>query len=118
MYHFIIKEIREEKNITISELASKTGVSEEYIKKIEANELKDPKFFDICKIAEILEENLNNIYYIDDDVESLRNILNVYIKKYGLTHIKTIEITKLLDKLTVESIENFENSQKNKDNVS
>ena len=105
MYQFIIKELRKEKKVTLKQLSKQTGLSISYLSEIENNKIGEPSFKTICKICSVLQEDINDIYFINDDIESVRNILNIYTEKYGLTDNKTIKISKIMDSLVIENIE-------------
>ena len=105
MYQFVIKDIRKERKLTLRELSEKTGLSVSYLSEIENNKVKEPSFIVICKICAALGEKVENIYFAPDEIDSVRNMLEIYIEKYGLTDIKTQNISKILDKITVEKLE-------------
>ena len=58
---YLIKEIRESKNITLRELARKTGISSGYLSEIERNE-KRPRFDYIVLISKALNVQLEELY--------------------------------------------------------
>lgn len=104
MYQFVIKDIRKDKKITLRELSEKTGLSVSYLSEIENNKVKEPSFSVISKICAVLGEKIEKIYFAPDEIDSVRNMLNIYIEKYGLTDVKTQNISKILDKITVNDI--------------
>lgn len=111
MYQFVIKDIRKDKKITLNELSKKTGLSVSYLSEIENNKVKEPSFSCIAKICAALGEKIEKIYFASDEIDSIRNMLNIYIEKYGLTDTKTRNISKILDKITVDNLKS--NSSKN-----
>ncbi len=104
MYQFIIKDIRKDKKITLKHLSDKTGLSISYLSEIENNKIKEPSFSAIGKICAVLGEKIEKIYFIPNEIDSVRNMLNMYIEKYGLTDTKTQNISKILDRITVEDL--------------
>lgn len=58
---YLIKEIRESKNITLRELSRKTGISNGYLSEIERNE-KKPSFDYMILIAKALNVQLEELY--------------------------------------------------------
>ena len=104
MYQFVIKDIRKDKKITLKELSDKTGLSVSYLSEIENNKVKEPSFSAIGKICAALGEKIEKIYFAPDEIDSVRNMLNIYIEKYGLTDVKTQNISKILDKITVKDL--------------
>ena len=106
--YFVIKDIRMDKKITLRELSQTTGLSVSYLSEIENNKVKEPSFSAICKICEVLEEKVEKIYFIPNEINSVRDMLNIYIQKYGLTDARTRKISKMLDEITVKNIANDE----------
>lgn len=60
-----LAEIRKKKNITQEELAEKSGVSRVTIANIERGALKDVKISTTLKIANALDEPLENIFCLN-----------------------------------------------------
>ena len=58
---YLIKQIRNEKNITLRELSRKTGISSGYLSEIERNE-KKPSFDYMIIIAKALNVQLEELY--------------------------------------------------------
>lgn len=82
MYVFIIKYLREQKNMTQQELADKVNISRNYLSEIENNKTNNVSFDLILKISDVLNEEISKIYVADSDVEPLRDLLHFYIEKY------------------------------------
>jgi len=60
---FRIKEMREAKNMTVAELAEKSGLSRQLIYNLEGEKESDPKFTTLMKIAEALETTIDQIFF-------------------------------------------------------
>ena len=58
---YLIKQIRNDKNITLRELSRKTGISSGYLSEIERNE-KKPSFDYMILIAKALNVQLEELY--------------------------------------------------------
>lgn len=58
---YLIKEIRQSKNITLRELSRRTGISNGYLSEIERNE-KKPSFDYMILIAKALNVQLEELY--------------------------------------------------------
>lgn len=56
-----IKEIREQKHISIYELASKSGLSDSYLGRLESGQRKDPSISTVIKIADALNISIEEI---------------------------------------------------------
>lgn len=61
-----IKEIRQEKNLTISELAKKSGVTKSYLSTLEKNSQSNPSIGILIKISKALGVSVNDLIEYDD----------------------------------------------------
>ncbi len=104
MFVFIIKELREERGITLKQLAKKIELSKRHLIKIERNEIHDIKLSTLYKIAHELGISITNLYYTMEDQEKLRNEMYMYIDKCGLNSKEAKKISEILDML-----QNFRN---------
>ena len=59
----LLKQIREEKNVTIKKLAEKSGVSKTHISDIEKN-FEMPSLIVMVKIAKALDVNITDLYKV------------------------------------------------------
>ena len=59
----LLKRIREEKRISLEELASKTGISKSHLSYIERNE-KEPTISMLCRIAIALNVDEKELYKV------------------------------------------------------
>lgn len=64
---FRIKEIREEKNMSVAELAERAGVSRQQIYNLEGEKENDPKITTLMKIADALETTIDKIFFRESD---------------------------------------------------
>lgn len=99
MFIFLIKEIREEKQITQEELSKRTGISRNYIAELENNIKVNASFETIYKISQGLGVEIREIYVATSDIESLRKLLHKSIDETGINSKETLKISHLLDKL-------------------
>ena len=99
MYVFIIKEVREEKEITQEELSKRSGISRNYIAELENNKKVNPSFETIYKISIALGVEIREIYVATSDIENLRKLLYKSIDENGIDSKETLKISHLLDRL-------------------
>ena len=59
----LLKQMREERNVTIKKLAEKSGVSKTHISDIE-NNFKMPSLIVMVKIAKALDVNITDLYKV------------------------------------------------------
>ena len=99
MIIYLIKEMRILKGIKLKELSDMTGMSISYLSEIENNKDCNPSLLTIVKIATALNEKLNDIYFVDDEINSLKNALNIYIEVYGVQSDETLTLSKKINEL-------------------
>lgn len=99
MFIFVIKNIRESKNISLNELSQKTGVSKSYLFELENNKRFNVTLNKLYKISTALDVNVKELFYTSLDVENLRKELHNRINEYGLNSEQVMEISKLIDLL-------------------
>ncbi len=99
MIIYLIKEMRKLKGIKLKELSDMTGMSISYLSEIENNKDCNPSLLTIVKIATALNEKLNDIYFVDDEINSLKNALNIYIEVYGVQSDETLTLSKKINEL-------------------
>lgn len=109
---FNIKALRQKRNISSYRLAKETGINRTYLYNLENNKVKNPNFNLLIAISEKLEVDLKSLFYTDWDVKELEEKLNLYIEKYGTTAEETIEVTKIIDLLTISRIRIYNERQK------
>lgn len=99
MIIYLIKEMRKLKGIKLKELSDMTGMSISYLSEIENNKDCNPSLLTIVKIATALNEKLNDIYFVNDEINSLKNALNIYIEVYGVQSDETLTLSKKINEL-------------------
>ena len=99
MFIFVIKNIRESKNISLKELSEETGVSKSYLFELENNKRLNVTLDKLYKISTVLDVNVKELFYTSLDIEDLRKELHNRITKYGLNSEQVMEISKLIDLL-------------------
>lgn len=99
MFIFVIKNIRESKNISLKELSEETGVSKSYLFELENNKRLNVTLNKLYKISTALDVNVKELFYTSLDIEDLRKELHNRINEYGLNSEQVMEISKLIDLL-------------------
>lgn len=67
MIVFKIKEIRENKNVTLYNLSKNTGISRTYLRELENNKKNNPTLQTLYKIALVLDVNIKDLFYSEFD---------------------------------------------------
>ena len=104
MLTFLIKEIRKIKKISLKQLQEKTNISISYLSELENNKAKNPSLIVIVKIARALDVKLDDIYFISDEIESMKKALNIFIEAYGINDERTINFSKEVNKVINKKI--------------
>lgn len=99
MIVFVIKQLREKKNISQYKLSQMTDISRTYIRNLENNKMCNPSVNILLSIAEALNVNVKDLFYTIPDIENLRKELHKRINKYGLDSKEAMEISQILDLL-------------------
>lgn len=99
MYIFAIKPLRKSRNISLYELSNLTGVSRTYLRNLENNKSFNPTLFILDKIAEALNVTIKDLFYYDNDIEDLREEMNIRIEKFGIDSKEVLEVSQVIDLL-------------------
>lgn len=99
MFIFLIKEIREQKEITQEELSKRSGISRNYIAELENNKKANPSFKTIYKIATALQVEIRQIYVAIGDIDKLENLLYKATTETKINSNEILKIRRLLNRL-------------------
>ena len=99
MFVFVIKNIRENKKISLNKLSEKTRISKSYLHELESNKKFNVGLDKLYKISTALDVNVKELFYTSLDIEVLRKELHNRINEYGLNSEQVMEISKLIDLL-------------------
>jgi transcriptional regulator with XRE-family HTH domain len=99
MYIFAIKPLRKSRNVSLYELSNLTGVSRTYLRNLENNKSFNPTLFILDKIAEALNVTIKDLFYYDNDIEDLREEMDIRIEKFGIHSKEVLEISQIIDLL-------------------
>ena len=99
MLIFVIKKLRQNKNISLNELCQLTNLSKSYLSELENNKLDNCSTQSLEQIANALNINIKDLFYTTFDIEDLKEELNEIVNKYGLSSEKALEQSQLIDLL-------------------
>lgn len=99
MLIFVIKQLRRNKNISLSELSRRTNISRAYLFDLENNRRFNPTLKILSDISEALEVNIKDLFYTELDIENLREEMYEKIDKYGINSKEALEISQVIDLL-------------------
>jgi transcriptional regulator with XRE-family HTH domain len=97
MFVFVIKQLREKKNISQYRLSQMTDISRTYIRNLENNKKCNPTLNILLLISEALEVDIKDLFYTDLELDNLRNELHSRIDKYGIKSKEVLEISQIID---------------------
>lgn len=99
MLIFVIRQVRKNKNISLSELSRRTNISRAYLFDLENNRRFNPTLKILSDISEALEVNIKDLFYTELDLENLREEMYKKIDEYGINSKEVLEISQVLDLL-------------------
>lgn len=99
MFVFIIKNVRESKNITLYRLMKLTGLSYSYLSELENNKVFNPSLKTMYTIANALNVSIKDLFYYGNDIEKLRAEMHNRIEIFGLDSKEVLEISQIIDLL-------------------
>lgn len=99
MLIFVIRQVRKNKNISLSELSRRTNISRAYLFDLENNRRFNPTLKILSDISEALEVNLKDLFYTELDLENLRKEMYEKIDEYGINSKEVLEISQVIDLL-------------------
>lgn len=99
MFVFVIKNIREKKNITIYRLSKITGINRPYLTQLENNKKFNPSLKIMYKIANALEVKIDDLFYSELDIDDLREEMYRRMDIYGRTSKEVLEVSHVIDLL-------------------
>ena len=99
MFVFVIKNIRERKNLTIYKLSKMTGINRSYLTQLENNKKFNPSLKTMYSIARALEVKVDDLFYSELDIETLRAEMHSRIDKYGINSKEVMEVSQIIDLL-------------------
>ena len=99
MFVFVIKQLRESKNISQYKLSQMTDISRTYLRNLENNKKCNPTLGILSLIAQALEVRISDLFYEDLQIDELKEELNRRVIKYGLQAKETMEISQIIDLL-------------------
>lgn len=99
MFVFVIKQKREEKNITLYRLVKLTGLSYSYLSELENNKVFNPSLATMYKIAHALDCKIDDLVYGELDINNLKEEMYRRIDEYGLRSKEVMEISQIIDLL-------------------
>lgn len=99
MFVFVIRNVREKKNITIYKLSQMTKIARTYLVELENNKKFNPSLKTMYKIANALEVKIDDLFYSELDIEELKEELNRRVVQYGTMSKEAMEVSQIIDLL-------------------
>lgn len=99
MFVFVIKNVRKSKNITLYRLVKNTGLSYSYLSELENNKVYNPSLKTMYSIARALEVKVDDLFYSELDIETLRDEMHSMIDQYGINSKEVMEVSQIIDLL-------------------
>ena len=78
-----------------------TGISRAYLFDLENNRRTNPTTDTLQKIANALKVNVEKLFYSELDLNTLKQVLNNRIAKYGINSNEVLEVSQVIDLLLI-----------------
>lgn len=99
MFVFVIKNVRKSKNITLYRLVKITGLSYSYLSELENNKVYNPSLKTMYSIAKALNVKVDDLFYSELDIDSLKEEMYKRIDLYGINSKEVMEVSQIIDLL-------------------
>lgn len=99
MFVFVIKNIREKKNLTIYKLSKMAKINRSYLTQLENNKKFNPSLKTMYSIARALEVKVDDLFYSELDIDSLKEEMYKRIDLYGINSKEVMEVSQIIDLL-------------------
>lgn len=99
MFVFVIKNVRERKNISLYKLAKLSKLSYSYLSELENNKIFNPSLQTMYKIANVLKVKIDKLFYTLNELENLKKEMYKRIDKYGINSKEVFEVSQIIDLL-------------------
>lgn len=99
MFVFVIKNIRERKNLTIYKLSKMTGINRSYLTQLENNKKFNPSLKTMYTIARALEAKIDDLFCTELDIDNLKEEMYKKIDQYGINSKEVMEVSQVIDLL-------------------
>lgn len=99
MFVFVIRNVRKKKNISLYRLYKITGLSYSYLSELENNKVYNPSLATMYKIANALDAKVDDLFYSEIDIDTLKKEMHRRIDKYGLDSKEVFEVSQVIDLL-------------------
>lgn len=99
MFVFVIKNVRKSKNITLYRLVKNTGLSYSYLSELENNKVYNPSLKTMYSIAKALDVKVDDLFYSELDIDSLKEEMYKRIDLYGINSKEVMEVSQIIDLL-------------------
>lgn len=99
MFVFVIRNVREKRNISLYRLVKLTGLSYSYLSELENNKVFNPSLKTMYSIANALEVKVDDLFYSELDIDSLKEEMYRRIDEFGIDSKEVMEVSQVIDLL-------------------
>ena len=99
MFVFVIKSLREKKNISQYKLSQMTNISRTYLRNLENNKKCNPTMSVLQLIANALDVNIKDLFYSELDIDILKEEMYRRIDEFGINSKEVLEVSQVIDLL-------------------
>lgn len=99
MFVFVIRNVREKRNISLYRLVKLTGLSYSYLSELENNKVFNPSLKTMYTIANALDVKVDDLFYSELDIDSLKEEMYRRIDEFGIDSKEVMEVSQVIDLL-------------------
>lgn len=99
MFVFVIRNVREKRNMSLYRLVKITGLSYSYLSELENNKIFNPSLKTMYKIANALDVKVDDLFYSELDIDILKEEMYRRIDEFGIDSKEAMEVSQVIDLL-------------------
>lgn len=99
MFVFVIRNVREKRNMSLYRLVKITGLSYSYLSELENNKIFNPSLKTMYKIANALDVKVDDLFYSELDIDILKEEMYRRIDEFGIDPKEAMEVSQVIDLL-------------------
>lgn len=99
MFVFVIRNVREKRNISLYRLVKLTGLSYSYLSELENNKVFNPSLKTMYTIANALDVKVDDLFYSELDIDNLKEEMYRRIDEFGIDSKEAMEVSQVIDLL-------------------